>query len=220
MSDPAPQPSSTGRPDAPRILLVFAKAPVAGEVKTRLAAGVGDHAAAEIYRVMGRRIVEAVRNGAWRTVVCYAPPGALTEVREWLGEDHEYWAQRSGDLGARMDQALRAALAQAPRACVVGTDAPDLDAARVGEAFEALDGADVVFGPADDGGYYLLALRAPARPELFRRMPWGTSEVLARSRERAELLGLSVAMLDPLRDVDTMSDLAEYPDLLPARDGA
>ncbi len=203
---------------APAVLLVFAKAPVAGRVKTRLAADVGAQAAAAIYRLMGRTVVDAVRGGPWRTVVCYHPPDALAEVRAWLGEELEYWAQQGADLGTRMDQALRRALGSARRACLIGTDTPAVDAIRVREAFTALEGAHVVFGPANDGGYYLLGLREPA-PELFRQIPWGTSQVLARSTAEAAAADLSVALLAPLDDVDTVSNLTDYPDLARVIDG-
>lgn len=202
---------------APPMLLVFAKAPVTGRVKTRLAADVGTRAATAIYRIMGRTVVDAVRSGPWRTVVCYHPPDALAEVRAWLGEELEYWPQQGPDLGARMDQAFGRALGSTRRVCLIGTDTPAVDAARIHEALAALEAAEVVFGPAVDGGYYLLALREPM-PELFRQIPWGTSQVLARSTAKAGAAELSVALLEPLADVDTVSDLASYPDLARAID--
>ncbi len=216
--DAAEAPAASSPAGASAVLLVFAKAPVPGRVKTRLAADVGAAAATAVYRVMGRTVVDAVRVGPWRTVVCYHPPDALAEVRAWLGGELDYWPQQGHDLGARMDQALRRALASSSRACLIGTDTPRVDAARVHEALVALEAADVVFGPAEDGGYYLLALRQPA-PELFRRIPWGTSRVLARSTARAAAAELSVALLPPLADVDTVSDLASFPDLARTIDG-
>jgi rSAM/selenodomain-associated transferase 2/rSAM/selenodomain-associated transferase 1 len=193
-----------------RILLVFAKAPRVGRVKTRLARDVGSEEAARIYREMGRAIVDRLRSGRYRLVVCHAPADGGAEVGDWLGrEGLELRPQARGDLGDRMRFAFEEAFAEGDRVCIVGTDSPDLDRDRVVRAFErveAEDGPDAVFGPALDGGYYLLALRRPA-PALFREIPWSTSKVLARSLERAREAGLRHESLEPLRDVDRLEDL-------------
>lgn len=202
-SDPAGGPLQEGR----LVLLVFAKSPEAGRVKTRLAEAVGADRAARIYRQMGRRVVDQVRGGPYRTVVCYDPPGAEQEVRSWLGGDGmTFWPQEPGDLGARMAAAFRRAFRDASRVCVIGTDAPGVGRSAVAEAFRALESADVVLGPASDGGYYLLALDRP-RPELFRDVPWSTSDVLSVTRERASAAGLRVHLLSERTDLDTGSDL-------------
>lgn len=191
----------------PAVLLVFAKAPRPGAVKTRLAADVGADRAARIYRAMGRGVLDGVRGGAYEAVVCYTPAGAGEEVRAWLGEGGmAFRPQADGDLGARMAEAFAYALGRASRACVIGTDAPDVDGRRVEEALAALDAADVVLGPAVDGGYYLMALRAPARG-LFEGIPWSTDRVLERTVERAGELGLTVHLLERLADVDRAADL-------------
>jgi rSAM/selenodomain-associated transferase 2/rSAM/selenodomain-associated transferase 1 len=188
------------------ILMVFAKAPVPGRVKTRLAAEVGPDEAARIYRELGRRVVDQVRGGPYRTVVCYDPPEARTTVAEWLGgEKLEFRPQAAGSLGERLEAAFRRAFQETGRAMVIGTDAPGVDAARVKAALRALDTADLVLGPALDGGYYLLGLGRPT-PELFRDIPWSTSEVLAATRSRARALGLTERLLPALRDVDTLED--------------
>lgn len=206
--DPAP-----GHPGVPetdrrqRMLLVFAKAPRPGHVKTRLAVDVGHREAARIYRELGREVVDAVRPGPWRTVVAYAPRGAGREVADWLGRrDVEYWVQEGDDLGERMERAFDRAFGSASRVCVVGTDAPSVDGSVVAEAFRALDDADVVVGPARDGGYYLLALARPL-PRLFRDIPWSTEAVLATTLDRVRAAGLSHHLLTPLTDVDTLADL-------------
>ncbi len=196
------------RGPAPRgTLLVFARAPEAGRVKTRLAAAIGDSRAHEVYRQLGRRVVDQVRDGPWSTVICHDPPGAERALRAWLGDDRlKFQPQDPGHLGERMAAALKDALSTGAPACLVGTDAPGVDASLVSEAFDALEQADVVFGPALDGGYYLVALRSPA-PELFRDIPWSTGQVLSRSVDRARTMGLRVHLLLPLRDVDTLADL-------------
>lgn len=204
----------TGRPPLPTVV-VFARAPRAGEVKTRLAARVGDEAALRLYRIMGRRVVDELRDGPWRVRVDYTPADAGDEIVRWLGDHLDLRPQEGRDLGERMARSLEAALARSDRACVVGTDAPGLRRSHVARAFDALDRHDVVLGPARDGGYYLLALRRP-HPSLFTDVPWSTPEVLRVTRERARALALDVLELAPLVDVDTATDVPA--DLRPALD--
>lgn len=193
-------------------LLVFARAPRPGTVKTRLARTIGDEAAAGLYRRMGRRIVASVEAVPARTVVCYDPPNAEPEIRRWLGPSpRRYVPQGGGDLGARMSRMFDRAFTDADRVVAIGTDAPATDAGRVARAIDALDTADVVIGPARDGGYYLIALRRPC-PALFQGIRWGTGSVLAETCSKAEQLGLRVTWLDLESDIDTAGDLT--PDVL------
>ena len=191
---------------AGRLALVFAKAPRPGKVKTRLAVGIGAQAAADLYATMASDAVERLRSPEYDLLVCYDPPTAAAEVQAWLGDGTTLMPQAEGDLGHRMWCALRDGLEVASQACVVGTDVPDLDAGLVEDSFDALSQADVVIGPAADGGYYLMALQRPI-PELFEDIPWSTPEVLDRTLEVARGLGLRVCTLKTLRDVDTVADL-------------
>lgn len=200
-------------PRAPddRVLLVFAKNPVPGRVKTRLAAEIGHEEAARVYRRMGREVVDRIRGGPYRVVVCFDPPGSRQAVTRWLGAgDLTLLPQAPGGLDARLESAFDAAFRTASSVCVIGTDAPGLTRSHVEEAFRALDRADVVIGPAEDGGYYLLALSRPA-PQLFRNIPWSTEDVLEATLERAREAGLRAACLDTLLDVDTAADLRAEP---------
>ena len=190
-------------------LIIFAKEPVPGRVKTRLAAAVGPEEAARIYRKMGREVVDQLRNGPYRTVVCFDPPGAEPAVREWLGaEKVEFTPQSPGGLGERVRAAVSKAFSRSERVVVVGTDAPDVDRAVVAGAFRRLDEADIVVGPARDGGYYLLGVSSPST-RLFEAIPWSTEKVLEETLSRAEEAGLSVALLPVLSDVDTAEDWRE-----------
>lgn len=190
-------------------LLVFAKAPLPGKVKTRLARAMGDEKAAEIYGRMGRAIIEAMHGGDFETSVVYSPPEALCAIRAWLGDSPRLVPQAEGDLGQRMDTAITQALETSRRVCLIGTDSPDLDAARVTEAFAALGEADVVLGPARDGGYYLIALSEP-HPELFEEIPWSTDRVLESTLARAGAAGLEVRLLETLVDVDEPADVPAW----------
>ena len=211
MSSDAPADPAT--PGA-RALVVFARAPEPGRVKTRLAAAVGEAAALACYRALGERVVRAVAGAAaWRTVVAFTPPAGRDATAAWLGAAADYEPQCDGDLGARMAHAVaRREREGASRIAVIGTDCPDVDAAVVADALARLDGADVVLGPALDGGYYLIALRAPAARAraLFEDVPWSSPDTLAVTLRRAEAAGLTVSLLAPLRDVDTVEDLEAW----------
>ena len=188
-------------------LLVFAKAPRPGTVKTRLARTIGNEQATALYRRMGRQIVANVRPAPARMVVCYDPPGGEAEIRHWLGDAlHLCWPQGSGDLGTRMSRMVERAFSDSDRVVVVGTDTPAVGADTVTRAFAALDTADIVIGPARDGGYYLIGLQGP-HPDLFAGIRWSTGSVLAETRKRTDRLGLSVTWLEMEGDIDTADDL-------------
>jgi uncharacterized protein len=196
-------------------LLVFVKAPRPGAVKTRLAAVLGDDGAARLYRVLAEEEIgrTAPRAGEYDRTFFFTPEDARPEIERWLPGE-ALAAQQGADLGERMSRAFAFAFAAgAPRVAIVGTDVPAAGREHVMEALRSLDDHDVVLGPTHDGGYYLIALDRP-RPALFPSIPWSTPSVLPATAERAGVLGLSVRMLDPLRDIDTVADLkAEWPRL-------
>lgn len=192
----------------PHVLAVFVKAPVAGRVKTRLAAEVGVHNAAEIYRRLGRRVVAACIGRRYDTVVWFAPVGARRAVRQWLTglKVTAFRAQVSGALGARLAAAFGRHFREgASRVIAIGSDCPGVDPRLMSRALAALDEYDLAIGPANDGGYYLIGLRAPAL-QIFRGIAWSTETVLEQTLARARQLGLRAALLPTLRDVDTASD--------------
>jgi rSAM/selenodomain-associated transferase 1 len=198
-------------------LVVFARAPELGRVKTRLAADLGPARALAIYRELTARVIEVVRDSADRVVVTHAPADAEPSMRAWLGETLSYAPQCDGDLGERMEHAFATSLAEgAERVVIIGTDCPTITAETVDAAFAALDDADVVFGPAADGGYYLVGARA-VHPFLFRAVPWSSDRTLGVSLDRAREAGLRVSLLPPMRDVDTAADWDAYDQGRPAR---
>jgi rSAM/selenodomain-associated transferase 1 len=196
-------------------LIVFVKAPRPGAVKTRLAAALGPDHAAGLYRAIAEEEIRrtAPRGDEYDRVFGFDPPDARDEIARWLpGEERR--PQEGPDLGARMSHAFAAAFAAgARRVAIVGTDVPACGRQHVAEALNALDETDVALGPTHDGGYYLLALDRP-RPALFQSIPWSTPSVLPATAERAGVLGLSVRMLEPLRDIDTLEEVkADWPRL-------
>jgi hypothetical protein len=191
-------------------LIVFTRYPEAGTTKTRLIPALGAQGAADLQRDMTERTVaEARRLAESRRVALEVrfEGGSAGQMAAWLGDDLRCLPQGTGDLGDRMERAVRQTLDRgARRAVIVGTDCPDLTADTLADAFDALADHDLVLGPAADGGYYLIGLRQDA-PALFEDIPWGTSEVLRRTLSQADELGLRVQLLDELADVDRPDDL-------------
>ncbi len=203
------------------MLLVFVKHPHPGSAKTRLIPALGPEIAAALYQVLAEQEIRNTRPeaGEYRRMFFFAPEEAEAEVAGWLPGER-LLPQLGTDLGARMSAAFAAAFAAgAERAAIIGTDVPWVSRQTVVEAFRALDGHDVVLGPAQDGGYYLLAL-SRHRPALFEDIPWSTPSALSATADRAGALGLSVHLLDPMRDIDTIEDLrAEWQRLRPLLEG-
>lgn len=189
---------------------MFLKAPRPGQVKTRLAADLDGEAAAGIYRMLvgltlGR--LEGFEDVELRYTPDDADAEAEVEVAGWRRQaGWRLRPQGQGDLGDRLERALAEAFGEgAGRVVIVGTDCPWLEASDLEEAFEALGRSEVVIGPAEDGGYWLLGLDR-ARPELLRGIPWSTPGVYDMTLRRAREAGLRVAELRRLRDVDTLED--------------
>ena len=184
-------------------LCVFAKPPRAGDAKTRLAPAVGADGAAALAR--------AFITDTWATVtrLPWARP-VLASTGPWpeglLPDPVEVWQQGEGDLGARMERIFHRGLEVCPAAMALGADIPGLPLAYLEAARTALKEADAVFGPSDDGGFYLLALRRLPVGAL-ENLPWSQPETRARTEERLKSLGLTVAHVAPFFDVDVPADL-------------
>lgn len=196
------------------ILCLFAKAPRRGTVKTRLAAAIGDDAALALYRFLGERVATElgrVPNAIVR--VMFTPPGDESLVREWLGDGLDYAPQRGDDLGARMANALADAFAAgARRVALVGCDAPALTAQHVERLLNELAGCDMVFIPADDGGYVAAAFAKPMTGFL-ESLRYGHADVMAETLRLAEARGLRACVLEAQSDLDTADDLKKFPEI-------
>jgi len=189
------------------VTLVFVRAPVAGRVKTRLAAALGAEGALQVYRRLAEHTLREARALGGEVRVHFTPADAGPQVHAWLGDGPRYLPQSAGDLGARMETAFRAAFQDgADRVIIIGSDLPELSAALLRRAFDALESHPAVIGPARDGGYYLLGMRQMI-DGLFDGIPWSTDEVLARTLERLGAAGIEPALLDTLNDVDEVDDL-------------
>jgi len=190
-------------------LLVVAKRPAAGRTKTRLTPPLSPDEAAALYECFLRDTLDLIRRvPGVRSVIAYLPEDAAGYFAA-LAPDFDLLPQHGPDLGARLDHALTSYLARGfARVAIMNSDGPTLPAAHLTTAFELLrDGADVVFGPAEDGGYYLIGLKRPA-PRLLRQVRMSTPTVLADTLALAAAEGLKVALLPMWYDVDDVASLA------------
>ena len=185
-------------------LIIFTRFPQPGKTKTRLIPILGKKGAADLQRQMTEHIISTVGVASKRaglTVgVCYEG-GDAGLMREWLGPQFIYRPQGSGNLGQRINKAFKEAFeAEIEAVVIVGSDIPEISADIIQRAFRALRNNDLVFGPAHDGGYYLIGMQRAAafraNPLLFRRIKWGSDEVLAQTLDTAGALGLSFVLLE------------------------
>jgi rSAM/selenodomain-associated transferase 1 len=180
------------------VVILFARAPRLGAVKRRLARGIGAMAALRFYRAQLARTLRLACDPRWRLELAVTPDHAAARWPRGIARV----PQGQGDLGARMGRAL----GRHRRAVLVGSDIPDLSRDDIAAAFRALGRVDAVFGPAEDGGYWLVGLgpRRPARP--FAAVRWSGPHALGDTL--ANFAGRRIALLRTLRDVDTAEDLA------------
>ncbi|BDA42497.1 hypothetical protein COCOBI_03-3870 [Coccomyxa sp. Obi] len=202
-------------------VIIFVKYPAPGAAKTRLARNVGDVAAAEWYRVCAEHVVRTASRLPGSRCIVACPPAeddGVARVQKWLApiaaEATTFGEQAlDGDLGKRMYHALHEALqADSQKAVLIGSDIPDICESTLAAAFTALDNHEVVFGPAVDGGYYLVGA-SRLHPGLFQGITWSTGTVLRDNTSQAASVGLKVAScstLPVLRDIDTIEDLQAW----------
>lgn len=192
-------------------LLLFARYPFAGDVKTRLAAGIGAGNARRLYSCFLKDMAAQLRLVDAEVFVFYAPASAGPEVREYF-PGFECLPQEGAALGDRMRNAFRAVFDKGiTRAVVIGSDLPGLEAGRIREAFEHLEQGPAVIGPALDGGYYLLGLREESfAGRLFENISWGSPAVLAQTLQRFRELDVAPAVLGSLSDIDDLEDLRRF----------
>ncbi|MEM9009217.1 MAG: TIGR04282 family arsenosugar biosynthesis glycosyltransferase [Cyanobacteria bacterium P01_F01_bin.86] len=191
-------------------LIVFTRYPEAGKTKTRLIPYLGAEKAADLQRQMTEHIVGITRplrvKGRLSLEIHFAG-GSVEQMHNWLGTELTYQLQPHGDLGQRLQQTFEQRFqAGLQRVVVIGADCPEISAHHLEQAFHQLQTHDVVLGPAQDGGYYLVGLSRICAP-VFQGIPWGTEHVFAHTQAIATRLGLSLATLATLRDVDRPEDI-------------
>lgn len=202
--------TAASRPDAR--ILIFAKAPVPGAVKTRLIPALGADGAAALHATLVGHALDVATAGALCPVELWCAPDAGDPffadcAGRWPISLH---GQQGDGLGARMQHAFSSALTRSQRVLLIGTDCPALTPSLLARALDSLEDGrnDAVFAPALDGGYVLIGLRR-LDGRLFDRLPWGSERVMDETRARLRETGWRWTETEPLRDIDTPDDLVE-----------
>ena len=187
-------------------LYIFAKAPAMGKAKTRLAADIGKVHAQRLYRAMLSKVIRRVQDPRWDTVIMITPGSARDRVPEWRGLPQI--PQEPGSLSPR----LAAAFTAKGPILVIGTDCPQVCRNDIADGFKALKSFPAVFGPADDGGFWLMGMRGPVKAGVFNNVRWSHEDTL--SDIEANIDG-SVHHLRTLIDVDDLKALRALRTLSP-----
>ena len=194
------------------IVLLFAKAPVAGQVNTRLIPDIGERAATQLQHDLIHDRLKMLAASGLCHVRLMCAPDAQHECFQSCKQSYpiELSVQQGQDLGVRMLNAASKALRDHLYCIIIGTDAPALDAEMIAQAIEGLhSGKQAVFVPAEDGGYVLAGLSEP-REELFRDISWGSAEVMQQTRRRLEENAIPFIELESCWDVDVIEDYRRY----------
>ena len=191
-------------------LILFVKAPRIGTVKTRLQPELTRDQSLLLYQAMVEDTVRQFSGvGFCDLKIFFHPADAYEVMKTWLGNQLDYFPQQGNDLGERMYHAIAEMLNQKyDKVALVGSDIPTLDAATMVRAFASMDNYDVVLGPCNDGGYYLIGMKLP-QPELFKGITWSTNLVLQQTIHRARSAGLEIVQLEKKSDIDTYQEVEE-----------
>jgi len=205
-----------------RRVLLFARYPRPGQVKTRLIPRLGEKTAAGLQRRMTESALSTVLSLQGVEAELLYTGAGRSRFRSWLGPGPEYREQTRGDLGNRLKEAFADSLNGERAVVAAGSDIPGIRTEHYIQAFQGLEENDIVIGPADDGGYYLIGMKE-LHPALFAGIKWGSPEVFQTTVQKARLQGLSYSLLPPLSDIDRPEDLdmaledARFSDLLSGR---
>lgn len=203
-------------PPPPQRLLVFARLPEKGKVKTRLAAAIGEERALAVYEAMLRDVIAALGESTAETEIEFLWPPASAANGAALRRafaHHAVAMQIGADLSDRLSMAFseRFYFHHTEKIVAIGVDDPTLPRALIDHAFALLDSVEWVAGPAADGGYYLIGCRgASFDPDVFQNIEWGSSRVLTETLAKIRDIGQSVALLPERYDIDTVSDLERF----------
>lgn len=196
-------------PEKSYLLIIFTRNPEFGKVKTRLAAGIGEEAALRLYQILLQHTFEVTKDLNCNKAVYYSE--AIPENDLWERGNFQKKHQQGKDLGQRMENAFKNAFSEGySKAVIIGSDLYDLQEEDLKKAFLALDKNDVVIGPAQDGGYYLLGMKK-LNSAVFQNKKWSTSEVLKETLE--DLKNEKVCLLEIRNDIDTLEDLKQHKEL-------
>ena len=190
-----------------RILIIFAKEPKKGKVKTRLSGHLSQQGSLALYKELLKNTVELARQvKCSKRIVAYDSNGNSAPFLKKLASDFEFYKQNGEDLGVRMFNAFKTFLKNNTKALIIGSDSPNLPKSYINRAFDKLDKHDVVLGPAFDGCYYLIGFKIPCK-EIFKNIKWSSNSVFERTLAKAKRLKKKVAILGFWHDIDRPEDL-------------
>lgn len=198
-------------------LLLFLRYPQPGRTKTRLIPALGAAGAAQLQRQMAEYLLTKLSHSAWEIQIHFSG-ASLQEMQAWLGSHRIYRPQAEGDLGMKLWSGFQTAFVEDDarsinKVIAIGADCPDLGVRQIHQAFDQLERHDLVLGPAQDGGYYLIGLRQTAeentasQKSLFTNISWSSAAVMQQTVDKAQGLGISMAQLETLADIDRPQDL-------------
>lgn len=192
-----------------RCVILFARAPEKGRVKSRLALHVDEDLVLQLYKNMVLDTIDALRSGHFPFRIFFTPSNARDAMTKWLGHAHLLVPQTGTDLGERMEAAFASVFSEGvDEALLIGSDIPGLTARIIEEAFISLATKDAVIGPAHDGGYYLIGFRRKTFDSgIFHPLVWGARTVYRETLDRLHGSSLAVHLLPELTDIDSVEDL-------------
>jgi rSAM/selenodomain-associated transferase 1 len=195
-----------------KCVLVFIKAPIKGEVKTRLSKDMPAGVVLDLYKNFVKDILENVKAEGRRLIIYCYPGKEVSRIRKWLGERYTLKPQTGKDLGERMAGAFSYAFSKGyQKALLIGTDFPDLPGSIIDQAFNGLVAHDAIVGPARDGGYYLIGFRADTfYPDVFIDIPWDTDRVFGKTMRKLKSAGYKIHVLPEWTDIDDYRDLENF----------
>jgi rSAM/selenodomain-associated transferase 1 len=191
-------------------IIVFTRFPVEGKVKTRLAKNTGNKFAVSFFRACAehtfKELIKIKETGSDLFLFC-SEENEIEQVKQWTGNNFDYYSQQGSDLGLRMYNAFDSVFKKSyKKVIIIGTDAPDVNMNIIQSAISVLDNYSVVIGPANDGGYYLLGIKSKLI-DLFSGIEWSTDSVFDTTIEKLNNSKIKYFMLDELTDIDTLEDL-------------
>jgi len=191
-------------------IIVFARAPEKGHVKTRLASVIGEDRALAVYRELLDSVLQKT-SGCGFPVCCYSNKPNHAYFDHWKQQDIAFRQQAGTDLGERMSNSLQTESSASVPVILMGSDCPQLSCETIHSVVDDLDkGKQVVIVPATDGGYVLIAFAGNIYAQLFEGINWSTDIVLQQTEAKLKLLGLSYSLLEPLLDIDTFDDYQDW----------
>jgi rSAM/selenodomain-associated transferase 1 len=195
-----------------RRVLLFIRAPELGRVKTRLEKKMDAKTVLTLYKHFVEDTMESLTAGGHDIIVFFSPLHKEPAVRAWLGDTIHFQPQTGRNLGERMRNAFSTVFAMGlDQAVLMGSDSPDIDIGIIDEAYAFLENRDVVIGPAEDGGYYLIGFQKKAFDgDVFSGIDWGTEHVYQQTMQHVHDAGLITHVLPVWQDIDTFEDLTAF----------